>query len=312
MKPALLIFVFALLLAACQPASDGVSTPVQETPATSTPSPTETPTSLPSPTEILQTSQAEIDAFHADTIDLLVSKYLAGETIDLSNLTPEQRAAFEQALQEAGYFLPPSDLGTFIDLQQIKSPLPTVEWGPFTTFYVPDVRFRKEDMHIETIDLGNGYVIKAWADTWGQLPSGEYVHYAIPLLVENRNTKQYVDPHGLGKLDIEFTKQMLVSGFSEDEVMYPSDKAYSFGLYLNTIPDNLPTSGNAAYNYMKIFLDFWSPLWQDLYTEEQIQQFVATGDPQALAENQLGIKLPKNFVFYLKTEIHPYIDRTAD
>ncbi len=49
MKPSLLLLIFALLLTACQPALDRVSTPIPE-PPTSTPAPTETP----------QTSQAEI------------------------------------------------------------------------------------------------------------------------------------------------------------------------------------------------------------------------------------------------------------
>jgi hypothetical protein len=68
MRPALLLFVVTLLLAACQPASHGVSTPMPEIP-TSTPPPTETPTSSPSPTETPASSPSPTEAPQTNQVE---------------------------------------------------------------------------------------------------------------------------------------------------------------------------------------------------------------------------------------------------
>jgi hypothetical protein len=61
MRPALFLLIVALLLAACQPASDGVSTPRPE-PPTSKPAPTETPpTRQPDIATLTATLQSQLD-----------------------------------------------------------------------------------------------------------------------------------------------------------------------------------------------------------------------------------------------------------
>lgn len=195
----------------------------------------------------------------------------------------------------------PANLGEFNYYERIDLPLFTTEWGPLTTFSLPDVKIRHEDVHIEKIDLGNGYVMRAWADAWGQLQNGDYMHYAVPLMVEDTKNNKFKFIFSLPATTDTAWNEQMVRSFINSEIDSP-DKIYNYGLYIGNIPQGLPETGNDAYRYMKLNLDFWSRLLQDLYTEEQIQQFAKTADPTILATNKLGAKLPKDFIFYLNTE----------